>query len=260
MQPHLCLPKQRVSRPMASRASACWFAVVVNSYQWSSHRGHRHVIGRGAVYADCANSAALKPEGAQRPLFFSGRAAESRSASHHLYQLIAVLRHALLDGLENSALLEHGALAVTLGLGSQALADGRDVDEASFEQVVVDDDLPGGPRREQAFPFVARDYPVARRLVGVALEDVAVEIGWIVRHRTRRRRRGGCRGPCVRRHHRRRPQDLVLCLHPLKVTLQPLVLRHGLVLSLLKLVKSALEILDMTLLAFPECTLAAVPG
>ncbi len=54
---------------------------------------------------------------------------------------------------------------------------------------MVDDELPCGARREETITIVARDYPVAWALVGVALENVGVEVLWVVRHGPRCRRR-----------------------------------------------------------------------
>lgn len=174
-----------------------------------------------------------------------------------LYQLVTSLGGALLDSLNNSTLLKHRALPVTLSLRPQSLADLADIDEPPLEELVVDDQIPRRARRQEALPPVARDNPVAGRLVGVALEDVRVEVGRVVRHGPRRdgHRMGAWRPGGD--HRRRRPQDLVLGADLLQVALQPLVLRHRLLLRLLKVLQAVLEVFDMAFLALPEGSLAA---
>ena len=181
--------------------------------------------------------------------------AASLTLGPSLDQFVAAASDALLDGFHDRPFLKHGALAVTLGLGLQALADLANVDEATFEEVVVDDQVPGGTGRKQSLAIFALHDTVARRLIGMVLEDIGVEVFRIVRHgpghgRTAvRTRRGRAERLCS-------AEDLVLGAHLLHLALQPFVLCRGLFLRTFELIQPDFEVFDMAFLALSEGSLA----
>ncbi len=165
--------------------------------------------------------------------------------------------HALLDGHDDGALLEDGPLAVAARLVLEPVADVGHVDEAAAEQVMADDEVPGGAGRQQPLARVGRGDAVAGRFVLVVGQQVRVEVG------------RGCTsgGPssCPTRaasaagsgRHGRRPEDLVLGADLLQVALEPLVFRGRVGLGGLERGQLGLEVLDVALLALAEGALSA---
>ncbi len=63
-------------------------------------------------------------------------------------QLIAPAGNTLFNCGDNGPLLEYRPLAIALGMGLQTVAHMANVDEPTLEQIMVDDELPGGAGRE----------------------------------------------------------------------------------------------------------------
>lgn len=175
-----------------------------------------------------------------------------------LQQLVAPTRHAQLDNLENGPLPKHGALAVALGLRFEALTDVGNINQPALEQVVVDYQVPGRAGREEPLAVVARHDPVARRLVGVALQHLGVKVGRVVGHGARRHGWAVYPGrpPDRRRHRRCRPQNLHLrgCL--LQGTLQLFVFRNRRLPCSLHFLQAVFNVLEVAVLSLAEGSLA----
>ncbi len=181
--------------------------------------------------------------------------AASTTLGPSLDQFIAAASDALLDGFNDRPFLKHGTLAVTLGLGLQAIADLANVDKATFEEIVVDDQVPGSTGREQSLAIFALHDAVAGRLIGMVLENIGVEVFRVVRHRPGhgrtavRTRRGRAERLCS-------AEDLVLGAHLLHLALQPFILCRRVFLRGFELVQPGFEVFDMAFLALSEGSLA----
>lgn len=125
---------------------------------------------------------------------------------------------------------------------------------------MVDYQVPGGAGRKEPLAVVARHDPVARRLVGVALQHLGVKVGRVVGHGARRH--GWAvypgRSPDRRRHRRRCPQDLHLRVGLLQGTLQLFVFRDcGLPCSL-HFLEAVFNVLEVAVLSLAEGSLAGL--
>lgn len=173
-----------------------------------------------------------------------------------LQKLVTAARNALLDGLENSPLLEDRTLPIAFGLGLEPIADIGNVYHAPLVQVVADDEVPRRTGSIQPLAVVTGDYAVAGRLVGVVGQDVGVEVCRVVGHGSCRGRRTavGARRACAL-YGGRSPQDLILCADLLEISLEALVLGGCVLLGSLKRGQLGFQVLDVALFSFSEGSL-----
>ena len=75
-------------------------------------------------------------------------------------QLVTSAGHTCLNCLVNRPFLENGPLAVTLGLALEPVTDIPNVDPALFEQLVVDDEVPGRTCCIQSLSVLTLNDPV----------------------------------------------------------------------------------------------------
>lgn len=61
-----------------------------------------------------------------------------------LKQIVVAIRGALLHGMDDVLLRKDRALSIAAGTWSKAVAHIADVDQAALEEVVRDDEIPGG--------------------------------------------------------------------------------------------------------------------
>ena len=97
-------------------------------------------------------------------------------------QLVATAGNALLNSFDDGTLFKYRSLAITFCQRLDSIADSPDINKPTLKKFMVDDQLPRSTSRKETLSVLAGDYPVARGLVGVVLENVGVEICWIVRH------------------------------------------------------------------------------
>jgi hypothetical protein len=141
----------------------------------------------------------------------------------------------------------------------QPIAHVTHVDQTPLVQLVGDDKVPRGARGEEPLAVVRSHDAVARRLVGVVLQHVGVEIGRVVLHRPRHGGFGGQRAVGALQVPGR-AEDLVLGAHLLQLALEAFVFGCRLLLCFLERGQGQLELLDVAFLSFSESTLASMPA
>jgi len=180
---------------------------------------------------------------------------ESNVEEGRLQEVIRTAGDAHLDGLEDVVLGEDGSLAVADGARLQVFADAANIDQATLEQLMRDDEIPGRTRGEQTLAILGVSDAVGEGLVVVAGEDTRGEIGGTVAHGTCRHGLWGVRAGVAVTTRRRRLENLILCGHLLEVALQSLVLERGLLLGCLEVGELGFQILDVLLFALTESSL-----
>lgn len=180
------------------------------------------------------------------------------TATLFLQQPVAPRPDTLLNGLDDGTLLKHRALPVTLGLVLQPVAYIGDVHQPLLVEIVVDDVIPRRTSRVEPLPVLARNDPVAGRLVPVLGQEPGVEIGRVVLQGFRRVRAVAERATVVQRG--RCLQNLNLRAYLLQVALQLFVFGRGLLLCSFRGSELRLELFDVSFLPFSKSTLTVRDG